>query len=140
MVTNKTSKKRDHCCNVAETMVSISLITQRLMLMEEPKKSWVKRSVFSKIFWGGPGPNDKGLSNLIFEGTKVSLKRLDMDCVVVISCHRPLRLKRQWGQWITWLIKGGHFTGGPVNGELNKSLKLGALRRSRTWWDQLVVA
>ncbi|KAL3575926.1 hypothetical protein D5086_021209 [Populus alba] len=32
------------------------------MLMEEPRKSWVKRSVFTKIFWGGPGPNDKGLS------------------------------------------------------------------------------
>ncbi|KAL3576373.1 hypothetical protein D5086_021656 [Populus alba] len=88
------SKKRDHCCNVAETMVSISLITQRLM--EEPKKSWVKPSVFSKIFWGGPGPNDKGLSRKhILEGTKVSLKRLDMDYVDVISCHRPLLLKRQ---------------------------------------------
>ena len=63
--------------------------------MEEPKKSWVKRSVFTKIFQGGPGPNDKGLSNLIFEGTKVSLKRLDMDSVDVISGHRPLLLKRQ---------------------------------------------
>ncbi|KAJ6995464.1 hypothetical protein NC653_018052 [Populus alba x Populus x berolinensis] len=38
--------------------------------MEEPKKSWVKQSVFSKIFWGGPGPNDKGLSRKhILEGT-----------------------------------------------------------------------
>ena len=90
------SKKRDHCCNVAETMVSISLITQRLMLMEEPKKSWVKQSVFSKNFWGGPGPNDKGLSRKhILEGTKVSLKRLDMDSVDVIYCNRPLLLKRQ---------------------------------------------
>ena len=90
------SKKRDHCCNVAETMVSISLITQRLMLMEEPKKSWVKQSVFSKIFWGGPGSNDKGLSRKhILEGTKVSLKRLDMDSVDVIYCNRSLLLKRQ---------------------------------------------
>jgi len=90
------SKKRDHCCNFAETMVSISLITQRLMLMEEPKKSWVKQSVFSKIFWGGPGPSDKGLSRKhILEGTKVSLKRLDMDSVDVIYCNRPLLLKRQ---------------------------------------------
>ena len=57
-------------------------------------------SVFSKIFWGGPGPNDKGLSRKhILEGTKVSLKRLDMDSVDVISCrHRPLLLKRQRGQ------------------------------------------
>ena len=96
MGTNKTSKKRDHCCNVAETMVSISLITQRLMLMEEPRKSWVKRSVFTKIFWGGPGPNDKGLSTKhILDGTKACLKRLDMDYVDVIYCHRPLLLKRQ---------------------------------------------
>ncbi|KAJ6885493.1 hypothetical protein NC651_026199 [Populus alba x Populus x berolinensis] len=38
----------------------------------------------------------KGLSRKhILEGTKVSLKRLDMDYVDVISCHRPLLLKRQ---------------------------------------------
>ncbi|KAJ6885499.1 hypothetical protein NC651_026205 [Populus alba x Populus x berolinensis] len=92
--TNKTSKKRDHCCNVAETMVSNSLITQRLMLMEEPRKSWVKRSVFTKIFWGGPGPNDKGRKHIL-DGTKACLKRLDMDYVDVIYCHRPLLLKTQ---------------------------------------------
>ncbi|GAB4844098.1 ATP-sensitive inward rectifier potassium channel 1 [Ancistrocladus abbreviatus] len=46
--------------------------------------------VSTKIFWGGPGPNDKGLSRKhIVEGTKASLKRLDMDYVDVIFCHRP---------------------------------------------------
>ncbi|RVW24372.1 putative voltage-gated potassium channel subunit beta [Vitis vinifera] len=36
--------------------------------------------VSTKIFWGGSGPNDKGLSRKhIIEGTKASLKRLDMD-------------------------------------------------------------
>ncbi|CAF2103030.1 unnamed protein product [Brassica napus] len=36
--------------------------------------------VSTKIFWGGPGPNDKGFSRKhIIEGTKASLKRLDMD-------------------------------------------------------------
>ncbi|KAK4406048.1 putative voltage-gated potassium channel subunit beta [Sesamum angolense] len=40
--------------------------------------------VSTKIFWGGPGPNDKGLSRKhIIEGTKNSLKRLDMDYVDV---------------------------------------------------------
>jgi len=40
--------------------------------MEEPRKSWVKRSVFTNIFWGGPGPNDKGLSRKhIFEVNKL---------------------------------------------------------------------
>ncbi|XP_019180726.1 PREDICTED: probable voltage-gated potassium channel subunit beta isoform X2 [Ipomoea nil] len=46
--------------------------------------------VSTKIFWGGPGPNDKGLSRKhIVEGTKASLKRLDMDYVDLIYCHRP---------------------------------------------------
>jgi len=45
--------------------------------------------VSTKIFWGGSGPNDKGLSRKhILEGTKASLKRLDMDYVDVIYCHR----------------------------------------------------
>ncbi|KAH9744459.1 hypothetical protein KPL70_003718 [Citrus sinensis] len=38
--------------------------------------------VSTKIFWGGQGPNDKGLSRKhIVKGTKASLKRLDMDYV-----------------------------------------------------------
>ncbi|EPS64143.1 hypothetical protein M569_10638 [Genlisea aurea] len=46
--------------------------------------------VSTKIFWGGPGPNDKGLSRKhILEGTKNCLKRLDMDYVDVLLCHRP---------------------------------------------------
>ncbi|KAK6914234.1 NADP-dependent oxidoreductase domain [Dillenia turbinata] len=46
--------------------------------------------VSTKIFWGGPGPNDKGLSRKnIIEGTKASLKRLDRESVDVIYCHRP---------------------------------------------------
>ncbi|KAI8566651.1 hypothetical protein RHMOL_Rhmol02G0058300 [Rhododendron molle] len=46
--------------------------------------------ISTKIFWGGAGPNDKGLSRKhIVEGTKASLKRLDMDYVDVIYCHRP---------------------------------------------------
>ncbi|MFS8008071.1 putative NADP-dependent oxidoreductase domain-containing protein [Helianthus anomalus] len=46
--------------------------------------------ISTKIFWGGPGPNDKGLSRKhIIEGTKASLKRLDMEYVDLIYCHRP---------------------------------------------------
>ncbi|KAK4354885.1 hypothetical protein RND71_027079 [Anisodus tanguticus] len=46
--------------------------------------------ISTKIFWGGSGPNDKGLSRKhIIEGTKASLKRLDMDYVDLIYCHRP---------------------------------------------------
>lgn len=57
------------------------------------KKSGWKRSdlIFStKIFWGGSGPNDRGLSRKhIIEGTNASLKRLQMDYVDLIFCHRP---------------------------------------------------
>jgi voltage-dependent potassium channel beta subunit len=57
------------------------------------KKAGWKRSdlvVSTKIFWGGRGPNDKGLSRKhIVEGTKASLERLQMDYVDLIFCHRP---------------------------------------------------
>lgn len=46
--------------------------------------------VSTKIFWGGSGPNDQGLSRKhIMEGTKNSLKRLKMDYVDLLFCHRP---------------------------------------------------
>ncbi|KAG0566058.1 hypothetical protein M758_7G033900 [Ceratodon purpureus] len=57
------------------------------------KQAGWKRSdlvISTKIFWGGSGPNDKGLSRKhIIEGTKASLKRLDMDYVDLLYCHRP---------------------------------------------------
>jgi aryl-alcohol dehydrogenase-like predicted oxidoreductase len=38
--------------------------------------------VSTKVFWGGDGPNDKGLSRKhIIEGTRNSLKRLQLDYV-----------------------------------------------------------
>jgi voltage-dependent potassium channel beta subunit len=57
------------------------------------KKVGWKRSdlvISTKIFWGGEGPNDCGLSRKhIFEGTNASLKRLQMEYVDLIFCHRP---------------------------------------------------
>jgi len=56
------------------------------------KAGW-KRSdlvVSTKIFWGGEGPNDKGLSRKhIIEGCDAALQRLEMDYVDLIYCHRP---------------------------------------------------
>ncbi len=44
----------------------------------------------TKIFWGGEGPNDRGLGfKHIVEGTKKSLQRLQVDYVDLIYCHRP---------------------------------------------------
>ncbi|KAH9932092.1 Aldo/keto reductase [Epithele typhae] len=46
--------------------------------------------VTTKIFWGGKGPNDTGLSRKhIIEGTKKCLERLQMDYVDVLFAHRP---------------------------------------------------
>ncbi|KAH9576176.1 hypothetical protein CY35_01G148300 [Sphagnum magellanicum] len=46
--------------------------------------------ISTKLFWGGQGPNDKGLSRKhIVEGIKASLRRLDMEYVDLLYCHRP---------------------------------------------------
>lgn len=46
--------------------------------------------ISTKIFWGGDGPNDKGLSRKhIMEGMDAALKRLQLDYVDLVFCHRP---------------------------------------------------
>jgi voltage-dependent potassium channel beta subunit len=46
--------------------------------------------VSTKIFWGGTGPNDRGLSRKhLIEGTEASLERLGMHRVDLLFCHRP---------------------------------------------------
>lgn len=46
--------------------------------------------VSTKIFWGGDGPNDQGVSRKhLLEGTWNSLKRLQLDYVDLVYCHRP---------------------------------------------------
>lgn len=57
------------------------------------KKAGWKRSdlvISTKVFWGGKGPNDRGLSRKhVIEGTHASLSRLQMDYVDLLFCHRP---------------------------------------------------
>jgi voltage-dependent potassium channel beta subunit len=46
--------------------------------------------ISTKIFWGGKGPNDRGLSRKhIIEGVNASLQRLQLDYVDLLFCHRP---------------------------------------------------
>jgi voltage-dependent potassium channel beta subunit len=63
------------------------------MMGKVVKRAGWKRSdlVFStKIFWGGEGPNDKGLSRKhIIEGVDAALARLQMDYVDLVFAHRP---------------------------------------------------
>lgn len=56
------------------------------------KGGWRRESlvISTKIFWGGEGPNDSGLSHKhIVEGMNNALKRLQLDYVDLVFCHRP---------------------------------------------------
>ncbi|CAG7924509.1 unnamed protein product [Penicillium olsonii] len=46
--------------------------------------------ISTKLFWGGSGPNDTGLSKKhLIEGMNASLERLGLDYVDVVMAHRP---------------------------------------------------
>jgi voltage-dependent potassium channel beta subunit len=56
------------------------------------RSGWARTDlvISTKIFWGGKGPKDRGLSRKhILEGTDASLTRLQLDYVDLIFCHRP---------------------------------------------------
>jgi voltage-dependent potassium channel beta subunit len=57
------------------------------VLKELRRESYV---VSTKIFWGGEGPNDTGLSRKhLVEGAHNALRRLQVDYVDLVFCHRP---------------------------------------------------
>ncbi|CAD7944449.1 unnamed protein product [Amoebophrya sp. A25] len=61
-------------------------------LKQEDAKLWARHSLIitTKIFWGGPDPNQKGLSRKhLREGLDASLERLQLDYVDMVFCHRP---------------------------------------------------
>ncbi|HCH61606.1 MAG: aldo/keto reductase [Deltaproteobacteria bacterium] len=46
--------------------------------------------VSTKIFWGGQGPNQRGLSRKhIIEGVDAARKRFELDHLDLVFCHRP---------------------------------------------------
>ncbi len=56
------------------------------------KLGWRRESIVvsSKVFWGGAGPNDQGLSRKhIYEACRNSMKRLQLDYLDLFFCHRP---------------------------------------------------
>jgi voltage-dependent potassium channel beta subunit len=56
------------------------------------KLGWRRESIVvsSKVFWGGDGPNDQGLSRKhIHEACRNSLRRLQLDYLDLFFCHRP---------------------------------------------------
>jgi len=61
-------------------------------LVEEDPELWRRSDlvITTKIFWGGEGVNEKGLSRKhIIEGLDASLERLQLDYVDMVFCHRP---------------------------------------------------
>ncbi len=62
------------------------------VLMGEALKSFRREDlvISTKIFWGGNGPNDTGLSwKHLVEGTRNSLRRLKTSYIDLLFCHRP---------------------------------------------------
>jgi len=56
------------------------------------KLGWRRESIVvsSKVFWGGEGPNDEGLSRKhVVEACRNSLKRLQLNYLDLYFCHRP---------------------------------------------------
>lgn len=57
------------------------------VLRELRRESFV---VSSKVFWGGDGPNDRGLSRKhVTEACHAALRRLQVDYLDLYFCHRP---------------------------------------------------
>ena len=55
-------------------------------------QGWRRESyvLSTKIFWGGTGPNDRGLSHKhVLEGVNAALRRLGTEYVDLCFCHRP---------------------------------------------------
>lgn len=84
---------RDAGVNFFDAAESYAHGDAELMLGHIVKKEGWKRSdlvLSTKIFWGGDGPNDSGLSRKhIVEGVDASLRRLQLDYVDLVFCHRP---------------------------------------------------
>ena len=56
------------------------------------KLGWKREDIVisSKVFWGGEGPNELGLSRKhIYEACRRSLRRLQLDYLDLFFCHRP---------------------------------------------------
>ena len=83
----------EHGVNFFDNAEGYSQGKAETMMGNVIKKLGWKRSdlvVSTKIFWGGDGPNDLGLSRKhVLEGTWAALERFGMDYLDLVFCHRP---------------------------------------------------
>ena len=86
-------KAYDHGVNFFDNAEQYASGLSETIMGEVLKKTGWRREdlvLSTKIFWGGDGPNDQGLSmKHIAEGTNAALKRLQVEYVDLIFCHRP---------------------------------------------------
>ena len=83
----------DHGCNFFDNAeVYAGGKAETVMGSALKKLGWSRDQyvVSTKIFWGGEGPNQRGLSRKhLVEGTRASLDRMQLDHVDLLFCHRP---------------------------------------------------
>ena len=83
----------DSGINFFDNAEAYALGESEIIMGKVLKKAGWKRSdlvISTKVFWGGSGPNDTGLSRKhIIEGTDAALNRLQLEYVDLIFCHRP---------------------------------------------------
>jgi len=83
----------DHGVNFFDNAEAYAAGEAEILMGKAIKKAGWKRSdlvLSTKIYWGGKGPNDNGLSRKhIIEGTLAALERLQTSYVDLIFCHRP---------------------------------------------------
>jgi voltage-dependent potassium channel beta subunit len=66
-------------------------VAEQIMGVALKRAGWSRSEYLlsTKIFWGGQGPNQRGLSRKhVVEGTDAALTRLGVDYVDLIFCHR----------------------------------------------------
>ena len=85
-------------------------------LREEDPDMWRRSDILvsTKIFWGGDGVNEKGLSRKhIWEGLEASLARLQLSYVDLLFCHRPdpHTPTETIVRAMTDVVRGGHAMG-----------------------------
>ncbi|MDE1852373.1 MAG: aldo/keto reductase [Thaumarchaeota archaeon] len=93
MATKCMSKAYDLGVNFFDNAEAYAHGNAEVVMGNAIKKLGWKRSDFvvsSKVFWGGDGPNDEGLSRKhIYEACRRSLKHLQLDYLDLFFCHRP---------------------------------------------------
>jgi len=84
---------RQHGVNFFDTAEVYAEGRSEIAMGKAIKRAGWKRSdlvLSTKVFWGGEGVNDRGLSRKhIIEGLDASLARLQLDYVDLLFCHRP---------------------------------------------------